>query len=452
MPALREGRATVRIAVVGRAVYGARNAFAYVFSAIDKVFGSKVKLLVVEDDPTSTISELQAKGYRVMVLYGVSSPVLLDLAEEMARVSRRAFVAAGGPHAAGAFWQLLRLGVHAAVVSDGEPAVVGLVEHVAGERDLSEVPNIAFREDGRFRITRLVPADLGFYGACHPGLGLLPPIEIMRGCFYACRFCQTPYMFKMKPRFRPLHSVLEAVKAHITAGRRIIRFVAPIGLAYGSPRPGEPNPEALEQLLAGVRRLGGVPYLGTFPSEAHPAYITPETLRILRRYAGNRRIAIGLQVASNRLLGEVMRGHTVEEALEAIELSLKHQLQPTVDIIMGLPGEREEDVEATCKLMESLSPRGVRFRLHTFMPLPGTPLAHAKPARIHPRYHKTIRKLIGRGVLEGDWEIQEKLSRLLHCIMALDPKPTPEPVPRQESARLCHDVWAKLAPLLGVTS
>lgn len=172
----------------------------------------------------------------------------------------------------------------------------------------------------------------------------------------------------------------EAVKDYVAGGRRDIRFMAPVGFAYGSRGLREPNPGAIEELLLAVRRAGGRPCLGSFPSETRPELVTPEVLRVVRRLAVNRRISIGLQSGSDRLLEAHWRRHTVEQALHAAELAARHGFTPAVDIIMGLPGETEDDVEATVRVIERLALIGARIRPHTFMPLPGTPLARAPRA------------------------------------------------------------------------
>ena len=437
--------------LVARVVYGARNAFAHLAAALEKhgLLGSRARLVLVEEDPLPLVRELREKSRKVMVLYGVSTPVFLDLAEEIARVARVAPVVAGGPHAEGAYWQLLRLGVWAAVVGDGENALPGLVEALLGERSIEDVPNIAFSpEPGSFRVNRIEPVNLDEYPPYHRELGLYPPIEIMRGCPYRCRFCQVPWLFKARVRFRGLDAVEEAAKAYVAAGRRRIRFVAPIGFAYLSPEPGRPNPAAVEELLRRVRGVGGVPFLGSFPSETRPEYVTPEVLEAVKRYAGNRRISVGLQSGSNRVLEASGRGHSVEEALSAVKLILDYGFTPIVDIIFGLPGEEDEDVEKTVEVMYTLASWGARLRLHTFLPLPGTPFARSRPRPLHPRYREAVRRLLGRGVLEGDWVDQEQLARRMYCLTALDPSPTKTPATVQSEEKYCSDVWRRFRPLL----
>ena len=434
------------IAVVMRVGYGARNSVAPIASAL-KQHRNDAKIYLVEEDPLPLARRLTDKGMKVIVLYSLSTPLFLDIAEEVARVSREFPVAAGGPHATGAYWQLLRLGVKAAVVGDGEPAAPLLVEALAGERDLGEVPNIAYMEGGKFRVTRRAYAILDDYDPHSPELNLYPPIEIMRGCTDRCTFCEVPYHWGGSVRFRSIESVARAVRDYVAAGRRDIRFVAPVGFAYMSRDLRTPNVDAIEKLLLTVRREGGRPYLGTFPSETRPELVTEEVLRIVARLAYNRKISMGLQSGSERVLRMVRRSHGVEEVLEASRLALKYGFTPVVDIIFGLPGEDEDDVRTTVRVMEKLASMGAKLRLHTFIPLPGTPLARSPPGRIHPLYEKTILKMLGKGVIEGYWREQVELARRVHCLTVLDPLPTPEPRPTEPKAE-CSDVWSRFSKLL----
>ena len=52
---------------------------------------------------------------------------------------------------------------------------------------------------------------------------------------------------------------------------------------------------------------------------------------------------------------------------------------PQVDLIFGLPTELEEDQRMTLDLVRWIVAKGGKVRAHRFMPLPGTPLAAARP-------------------------------------------------------------------------
>ena len=60
------------------------------------------------------------------------------------------------------------------------------------------------------------------------------PIEITRGCIYACRFCQTPHVNKARFRHRSLENIRQLVTLMHQYGLRDYRFLTPTSLSYGS--------------------------------------------------------------------------------------------------------------------------------------------------------------------------------------------------------------------------
>ena len=234
------------------------------------------------------------------------------------------------------------------------------------------------------------------------------PIEITRGCVYACSFCQTPFAFKARFRHRGVRSVRETVRQTWREGGRYVRFLSPTALSYGAE--GEtPNLDAVEELLAGVREElgpGGKCFFGTFPSEVRPEHVTPRALAILERWADNRTLAIGGQSGSDRVLAAARRGHDVAAVVRAAEACVARGFRPDVDLLFGLPGETLEDRKETLALAERLVAMGARIHNHAFMPLPGTPLAAASPEPLEPEVTRAFKRLEGKGALYGQWRDQ----------------------------------------------
>ena len=385
-----------------------RNGLTYALAPVEDELARGGVPIVLTEDPLSASTRLSEKGYRPVVLYSLSTPLFAELWRELAQVAERFDVVVGGPHAAADPLTLLRLGARFVIIGDGEAAMEDLVRAwLSGEEPRPR--NSVWLEDGKVRFGGRAYVELDRYRTFSRVLGTYPPIEIMRGCVYRCAFCQT---WAMAPtRYRSVNSVAEMVREYVAAGKREIRFIAPVGFLYGS-RSGKPEPDKLEELLSTVARLGGRPYLGTFPSETRPETVTDEVLRVVKRYVANRRLAIGLQSGSEKLLAAVKRGHDVAVVFEAVETARRHGFQPVVDILFGLPGEEEEDVKATVEAMESLVRMGARLRLHTFIPLPGTPLWGSPPGRVHPEYRRFVERW--RGAVEGYWEEQEVLARRIY--------------------------------------
>jgi len=120
---------------------------------------------------------------------------------------------------------------------------------------------------------------------------------------------------------------------------------------------------------------------------------------------------IGAQSGSDRLLDAIHRGHGVAEILRATELTLNAGLIPNVDLIFGLPGETQQDREATINLITRLIAMGARIHSHAFMPLAGTPFFRSKPGYldVHTRY--VIEQLRGKQLEHGNWKQHERIAQ-----------------------------------------
>ena len=77
-----------------------------------------------------------------------------------------------------------------------------------------------------------------------------------------------------------------------------------------------------------------------------------------------------------------------------------------MDFIFGLPDETEADAADTVKLIRDLAAMGATIRGHTFLPLPQTAFAAARPGRIDPATRAALRQLQGEGKLIGLWSRQ----------------------------------------------
>lgn len=348
----------------------------------------------------------------VVVAWSFYSPDAAQAAEERAWLAANAGPAlhvAGGVHATAEPQATLLAGFDLVIAGEGEAAFVELVAAVAAGRDPRGGPGTQWLVDG---VHHAGPAaerrPLDDFPACNLTHGRWNPLEITRGCVYACSFCQTPFMFKARFRHRSVANVRAHVRAMVAGGLTYVRYVSPTSLSYGSPETGV-DLAAVEELLAAVRAelpAGGKQYFGTFPSEVRPEHVTPEALALIARYADNTSLVIGGQSGSERLLAATHRGHDVAAIERAVALAVEAGLRPDVDFLFGLPGETAEDRSATIALAERITARGARVHSHAFMPLPGTPLASATPTAIAPDLEAAVARLESRGAAYGQWRKQ----------------------------------------------
>lgn len=402
--------------------YPGRYAFTVLAGAVEQAGLDGVHLQVPRDAEALAIAVREAldRGHRVVVAWSFYSPSFPECAEELrqlrAREPRPFLAIAGGVHATAEPLETLTAGFDALCISEGEVPLVEFLRRVRDGEPTESTPGFARLEAGRVRQNPKPPrVELDAYPPFAPAAGLFGSIELTRGCIYACRFCQTPYFSKARFRHRSVDSVAHWAKVLRAHGKRDLRFISPTSLSYGT-QDESVNLAAVEALLARTSEAMGPDgrvFFGTFPSEVRPEHVTPEALRLLRRYCANDNLVIGGQSGSDRVLESSKRGHDVEAIVRAARVALEEGFLPNVDFILGLPGEAPEDVHATVALMSRLADLGARVHGHTFMPLPGTPFRDAPAGAVDEATREQLDRLASQQRLYGHWKAQAKVAREL---------------------------------------
>ncbi len=168
-------------------------------------------------------------------------------------------------------------------------------------------------------------------------------VTVQRGCSYYCTFCIVPHV---RGRFdhRPAAAILDETQNRVAQGAREVMLVGQTVNAWTDPATGAD----FGDLCAGASRLEGLERL-TFISP-HPKDFNEKIITDLARVPQlNPRIHLPLQSASDRLLRRMNRKYTLAQFHEKVELIRSHlpEAAITTDIIVGFPGETDEDFEAT---------------------------------------------------------------------------------------------------------
>jgi B12-binding domain/radical SAM domain protein len=360
---------------------------------------------------------LQA-GRRPVVGWSFLTASLGDVTAELAAFraalpDRRVLHLAGGPHPSADPAGTLAAGFDLAARGEGERTLPDLLAAVDEGRGPGTVPGLAWLEGGGLRQSgRAAPVDLDAVPPWASRAGRLGPIELTRGCIWACRFCHTPFLFKARWRHRSLPAVRAAVEELARRQAFDVRFLTPSALSYGAAGPA-PDLDAVEALLATTREAIGPRgriFLGTFPSELRPEHVSARALALVRRWCHNRSVILGGQSGSDRLLEAMGRGHDAAAVERAARLAVEAGLEPSVDLVFGLPGEEEPDRAATRALVLRLADLGARVHAHAFMPLPGTPWAGEAARPLDAETRLLLERLASRGRAHGAWKTQEKLA------------------------------------------
>lgn len=349
-----------------------------------------------EQDLLKLLKELNGEKFLLFSFFTTQIFEIKNLIEKIGSLKTDNLVKiAGGPHPTGMPKEVLNFGFDYVVCGEGEYIILDLIKDkkeekiIYGKKVLNLDKFITFSE--RYK--------------------KFGPIEISRGCPFGCYFCQTPFLFGKNMRHRSIDSILKLVEILIRNNKRDIRFITPNSFAYGSIDGKSINYSELEELLKNIRNLiknKGRIFLGTFPSEVRPEFVNEETISLIKKYCDNDNLVIGAQSGSERILKMINRGHKIEDIYKATEITIKNNLKANLDFIFGFPNEKEEDIKETIKVIKDLIKIGARIHLHTFIPLPQTPLFKIglKDFSYNQEIIKLIKELLPKGKIYGNWEKQ----------------------------------------------
>lgn len=217
-------------------------------------------------------------------------------------------------------------------------------------------------------------------------------VPIMTGCDNFCSYCIVPYV-RGREMSRPLDDVAAELAMLADEGIREVTLLGQNVNSYGRDLYGTPRfAEVLS--LAGESGVDRVRFV-----TSHPKDLLPETIEAMATYPNIMpQLHLPLQSGSNRILRAMNRSYTVEHYLDLVcDLrSARPDISLSTDIIIGFPGETEEDFAATLDVVREVG-YGQMFRF-IYSKRPGTPAA-------------TMPDDTPREVLQGRFERLEELAQ-----------------------------------------
>jgi tRNA-2-methylthio-N6-dimethylallyladenosine synthase len=199
-------------------------------------------------------------------------------------------------------------------------------------------------------------------------------ITIIEGCNKNCTFCIVPTT-RGREVSRPFEDVLAEVRAAVESGRVEIELLGQTVNAYRCPKSGRD----FGMLLSAVAEIPGVVRLRFTTS--HPAEVNDSMIAAMRDHANiPRYLHLPVQSGSSRVLRRMKRLYTREKYVETIARirAAIPEIHFSTDIIVGFPGETEEDFQETLSLIEEVR-YGSLFAFK-YSPRPGTPSLKLGPA------------------------------------------------------------------------
>ncbi len=222
--------------------------------------------------------------------------------------------------------------------------------------------------------------------------GVTAFVTIMKGCDERCTYCVVPYT-RGPERYRSAPEIVEEIRRLVEAGVREVTLLGqtvnsyrdPAGSLPGAPGAGETHfqhtkravaledesefPALLRQICSEVPELARLRY-----TSPHPRHLTWSLIlahRDLPRLA--RHVHLPVQSGSDRVLKRMLRRYSIDEYVERID-ALRAEVPGvtfSTDVIVGFPGETQEDFEATLALAERVKFTG--FFGFTYSERPNTP-------------------------------------------------------------------------------
>jgi threonylcarbamoyladenosine tRNA methylthiotransferase MtaB len=209
-------------------------------------------------------------------------------------------------------------------------------------------------------------------------------VKVQDGCLLNCTYCIIPHV-RPTLRSRPVEEVLDEVRGLVDGGCQEIVLTGVhlghygIDLSRGRPK------EQWRRLWHLLERLAGLP--GEFRvrlSSLEAAEVRDDLVRVL---AGHPRLCphlhLCLQSGADRVLAAMKRRYRAGGFLERCRRLREALDEPafTTDVIVGFPGETDDDFEATCGVVREVG--FCKVHVFSFSPREGTPAA-SLPGRVPP--------------------------------------------------------------------
>ena len=312
-------------------------------------------------DSERAATGLRASGYDLCQSVDDADVVLLNTCSVREKAERKVYTRIGEVRAARPDKRNLLVGVMGCVAQlEGESVFdhASSVNMVIGTRATDRISSLIERaRDGERRVL-----DLGERGE-HDSWDVSPVerhsphvafIPIIEGCNKFCSFCIVPYS-RGRERSRPASEIVAEAKRLQALGYKEIHL---IGQNVNSYRPrvedgleGFTGATPFCRLLRAVAATGlpRIKFTTSFPRDFHPDIVSAiEDNPNLCDW-----IHLPVQSGSDRILKLMRRGHKRSDYLEQIQRikNASRRLALTSDIIVGFPGETDEDFQQTIELV-----------------------------------------------------------------------------------------------------
>ena len=174
-------------------------------------------------------------------------------------------------------------------------------------------------------------------------------VTVMYGCNNFCSYCIVPYV-RGRERSRSIEDIVDEVRHLGQDGCKEITLLGQNVNSYGKDLPGDLS---FAKLLIELNKVEGIERIRFMTS--HPKDLTEELIYAMRDCEKVcEHLHLPIQAGSTRILAEMNRKYTKEQYIELADRvkEIIPGIAMTTDIIVGFPGESDEDFQETINIME----------------------------------------------------------------------------------------------------
>lgn len=223
-------------------------------------------------------------------------------------------------------------------------------------------------------------------------------VSIMQGCNMKCTFCIVPYT-RGSERSRPIAEIVDEVKRLADAGTKEVTLLGQIVNLYGRHEfPKVDGKSPFTQLLEAVHEVDGIERIRfTSPHPVGYKQDVIDAFTYLPKLASH--VHFPLQSGSDRILKRMHRPYKAEKFVEICERmrAARPDIAISTDIIVGFPGETEEDYQATKDVVERVGfDHAFVFRYSKRRNTPAADMDEQVPERVKEERNQDLLRLVDR--------------------------------------------------------
>ncbi len=311
-----------------------------------------------------------------------SYPDAINFAKKVKRENKNVKIVIGGPHITTLPESLDKV-FDFGVIGEGERTFVELIEAIRAKKSISKIKGLVYFKNNKrivnkkredlSNIDELFPIDYSLLNKKYFDVKFIPEVYKFGvsmgmmtsiGCPFNCRFCSIRACWT-RLRFRNLDSVIKEI--NLLYSKYNVRHIDFFDDLFTASK---------ERLREFHEKLKRAKLLGklTFSCQARANTIDEEMCRILKSL-NVKTLVFGFESGSDKVLRYIKKDDSLsaETNKQAIRICVKYGLNVYGCLMMGMPGEKLEDLDKTIEFIDFAKKAGVaRLWVQVLIPLPAT--------------------------------------------------------------------------------